>query len=719
MNALRENLLRAFRGFPDHSEAEQNDFLEFITSACGDVTRDTGEPCLRYISDMAVRLSHFKVDKASLYAAFLWNLLNAKPESSEVIRARFGNEVHELAQRLVQLGEIDTKTSKDAEQEKFRRLILALARDIRVVFLRLMDRAHVLSKLTDYPTSDPRAMAQTAREIYAPLANRLGIGILRSEIENVSLQILEPAKYVDIRRRVSERSDHHEMNVERIKRTIRKRLDEQRIDAEIKGRIKSVNSIYKKMKVQKISFSQVYDVIGVRIVTRSDKVQDCYAVLGIVHSLWKPIPHRFKDFIAVPKENGYQSIHTSVIGPTGAPLEIQIRSWKMDAIAEFGLAAHWRYKEPRGQKAQDTEKFTWMRKVMTYLTEDPNPSDIVEIFKVDMFPSEVYVFTPRGDVKSLPAGSTPIDFAFSIHSEVGFRCKHAKINSRLVPLRTKLSNGDIVEIITARNAHPNANWLKFVRTSSARNKIRSYLREEARDSMIKQGMEQLKREFKRHRIPLKGIFESEEFGDVVQRSGFNTNNELFASIGFGEYSVQHIVNRLITVQASKTQQESESDAAAAVQETGKVRVIKDMEVPTRFARCCEPAPGDAIVGYITQGRGITIHKETCRSLRKLEPARIIEVAWEAGEEPHYPERFVFDAFNRDMLIVDITRVLVKNGAVIQSQKVETVDRRGRKVRGVLMLDVQAVTDMEKLVRQLESIDGIREVTRSRSRKRRK
>ncbi|HPQ39780.1 MAG TPA: RelA/SpoT family protein [bacterium] len=718
MNALRDNLLRAFRGHSEASEADRNAFIDFLIDACDGKTRETGEPCLRYISDMALRISRYTVDQASLYAVFLWNLLKLDASSSEQIRSRFGNEVHELAHRLVQLGEIDSKTSKDAEQEKFRRLILALARDIRVVFLRLLDRAHVLSKLAEYPTRDPETMARTAREIYAPLANRLGIGILSSELEDVSLRVLEPEKYSEIRRRVRERSDHHEMNVERIKMYIQKKLDEQKIRAEIKGRIKSINSIYKKMQAQKITFSQVYDVIGIRIITERDHVQDCYGVLGIVHSLWKPIPHRFKDFIAVPKENGYQSIHTSVIGPTGAPLEIQIRSRKMDAIAEFGLAAHWQYKESGSQKAEDTEKFTWMRKVMTYLTEDPNPSDIVEIFKVDMFPSEVYVFTPRGDVKSLPAGSTPVDFAFSIHSEVGFHCKHAKINSRLVPLRTKLSNGDIVEIITSRNSHPNANWLTFVRTSSARNKIRSYLREEARDTMIKHGMELLRREFKRHRIPIKGIFESGEFGDVVRKSGFSTREDLFAAIGFGEYSVQHIVNRLITARAAITQKEISPDALEEGPSAGRVRVLKDMEVPTKFARCCEPVPGDKIVGYITHGRGITIHKAACRSLRKLESARIIDVSWEEGERPIYPERIIFDGFNRDTLLVDITRVLVNHGAVIRSQRMESVDSRGLRVRGVLMLDVQAVADMDALVRQLETVDGVREVTRSRGRKRR-
>ncbi|MBN1297318.1 bifunctional (p)ppGpp synthetase/guanosine-3',5'-bis(diphosphate) 3'-pyrophosphohydrolase [bacterium] len=720
MDALQENITRAFVGAVRTADSadEGAGLVQYLTSAYKGARRETGEPYLSYVSDMALRLSDYCVDRASLLAAMTWGLIEIDREMAKEIGERFGDEVQDLALRMVQLSEIDSKTSQDAEQEKFRRLILALARDIRVVFLRLLDRAHVLSRLEDYPPTQPRIMARTARDIYAPLANRLGIGRLRSELEDISLRVLEPATYSDIRRKVRERSNHHEMNVERIKMKIMQRMDEQGIRSVIKSRIKSINSIYKKMQVQKIKFEEVYDVIGMRIVLDSERIQDCYAALGIVHSLWKPIPHRFKDFIAVPKENGYQSIHTSVIGPTGSPLEIQIRSKWMDEIAEMGLAAHWRYKENGSGRFVDGEKFSWMRKVMTYLTEDPSPSDMVEIFKVDMFPSEVYVFTPRGDVKSLPAGSTAIDFAFAIHTEVGFRCKHVRINNRLVPLRTRLNNGDIIEIITSRNSHPHANWLKHVRTSSARNKIRSYLREEAREAMIRSGMEELRKQVKRHRIPMKELFESDEFLEVVQRSGFSSPEDLFAAIGFNEYSVQNVINRLIAIRAALTQKQEAPLEREVFRGAEHVRVAAGIEVPTRFARCCEPLPGDKIVGYITHGRGITIHAADCRSLRKLEKNRVIPVAWESGDRPHYPERIQFESFNTPALMADITRVLVEFGAVIQSQKLEMLDRKGSSVRGVLMVDTQSVVDMDQMIEKLRTIPAMKKIARHQPRTRR-
>lgn len=721
MEDLFRSIRSAFNGSAEDQDGYCQELVEYLKQEYGTQNRYTHEPYLHYVGSMARRLSAYNVDRSSLTAALIWGLLEINPAYESPLRKRFGKEAVELASGLLRLSTIDLTSDRDAQKEKVRRLILALARDVRVVFLRLMDRAHVLAEIDHYPSQNPQVNARIAREVYAPLANRLGIGRLRSELENDSLKILHPRQYEDIHQNVVARSSRHEVNVERIKGIITEQIREHKIEAEIKGRVKTVNSIYRKMQAQNIDFSGVYDVIGLRVITKHEHVQDCYAVLGLIHSLWKPIPHRFKDFLAVPKENGYQSIHTSVVGPDGLPLEFQIRTAKMDYIAEVGLAAHWRYKEPGATKLGESDsKFSWMRKVMAYLTSESSNSDVVEIFKVDMFPTEVYVFTPNGDVKSLPAGSTIVDFAYSVHSEVGFHCQHGKINNRLVPLKTKLQNGDIVEIVTHRKSHPHAGWLDFVRTSTARNKIRSYLRVQARDSMIKSGSETLKRELRRHRIPIKGVFESDEFLDVVKRSGFNTSDDLFAAIGFSEYSSQHVINRLIAARVSRDQAE-ERESEEQVKELVKpgVRVMTGTKIETRFARCCEPMPGEKIVGYITHGRGLTIHSAVCVNLRKLEKNRIIPVSWDKGDSPNYPERIVFEGYQDSQLLPEITRVLVEHGVVLVSQKMETVDRKHSYVRGVLLIELKSPQSIDKVLAGLRAISSIKKASQSRSRKSRR
>ncbi len=714
--ALQENVQVALQSVALNSDWTVETYVDYLRSLYGDSIRKTGEPCLNYISHMARRLSFYRLDHASLMAAFTWYVFVAQPEKTEEIRKQWGNEVYELAARLAELAEIDVKTGEEAENEKIRRLIFALARDIRVVFLRLIDRVHVLSVIDKYGGEDPLVVAATARDIYAPLANRLGIGKLKNELEDLSLRIRQPEVYSDIRRRVRERSEHHALNVERIKTVIQDKLKSQGIKAEIKGRIKNIDSIYKKMLVQKISFDLVYDVIGLRIITQKPGVQECYAVLGLIHSLWKPIPHRFKDFIANPKENGYQSIHTSVIGPKGSPIEIQIRSQKMDEVAEVGIAAHWQYKDVGAGDA--AAKFTWLRKAMSYLTENPDPHDMLELFKVDLFPSEVYVFTPRGDVKSLPAGSTVVDFAFSIHTEVGFRCRHGKINKKLVPLRTELQNGDIVEIITSRNAHPTSDWLKFVRTSLARNKIRGYLRDVARDSMVKKGLDLLKKELIKQRLPVKRFLESDEFLEVVVRLGFSASDDLFAAIGFSEISIQQVINKLVTLKAAqgKTRVEGITGSLELQRPVSSVQVVSGSDIVTRFARCCEPLPGDEIVGYITRGRGITIHVVDCPNLKKLGVDRIVPVKWDAHDNPKYPIRFLFEGYEAAVLIREMTQIALERNGVIISQQIETIDKRSQKVRGVILVEMPNEEVEQKLLDSFRAIPGMLQVTQSRSRK---
>jgi GTP diphosphokinase / guanosine-3',5'-bis(diphosphate) 3'-diphosphatase len=717
---LLENIQCAFRGLDSQASGSAEKCAEFLQNLYGQTTKKSGEPCLQYVSSIARRLSFYKLDYSTVMAALIWSVFQVKPEKKDDVKRECGQEVWQLASRLADLAEIDVKTSEEAENEKLRRLILALAKDVRVVFLRLIDRAHVLNVIDRYAAENPVVAATAVRDIYAPLANRLGIHRLKNELEDSSLRILKPQIYSAIRRRVKERSDHHALNMERIKNNILVRLDKENIRAEIKGRIKSIDSIYRKLKTQKIDFEQVYDVIGLRVITEKESVQDCYAVLGLIHSLWRPVPHRFKDFVANPKENGYQSIHTSVVGPKGMPIEVQIRTPKMDEVAEVGIAAHWQYKEADADTSDASEKFTWLRKAMEYLMDNPDSKDMIETFKVDMFPAEVYVFTPKGDVKSLPAGSTVIDFAFSIHTEVGFHCRHGKVNHKLVPLKTRLRNGDIVQIITSRNAHPNADWLEYVRTSAAKNKIRGYLRDVARDSMIKTGRETLLKEMKKQRIPIKGLVESDAFLELVAHLKFNAPDDLFAALGFGDYSVQQVINRLITLKATRERDLKSGDNEADMPRTeGSVRVISGTEIVTRFARCCEPEPGEKIVGYITRGRGITIHSYDCPSLKKLGSERFVEVRWDADDNPTYPVRIRFEGYPTETLSGDILRAVSDCRAFLMSQHIEMLHKQPNRIRGILLVEIQDGNEADRLIKMLKDVDGITDVALSKTRQKKR
>ncbi len=683
---------------------------QFASLHMAERRRVSGEPLVEYARHAISRLCALNLDAHTVIAGAVWQSVVLKPELIDDIEKDFGAEASELVRRVGKISAIDYSAGEGEQAEQFCNLILALARDIRVLFVLLVDRAHILSVSNRYQLKDIVKLAKEAREIFAPLANRLGIGSLKQELDDLSFQILEPEIFHELKRKVEARSADREQYLKTVVDVIRAQMKEEGLDIQIKGRLKHFDSIYKKMLKQNIPFDEVYDLVGVRLI--AEDLKECYAVLGIIHSLWKPIPRRFKDYIAMPKQNMYQSIHTTVIGPSGYPLEVQIRSREMDRIAECGIAAHWIYKDKHIDRKYE-HKFAWLRQIMEWKKENRDPVEMMEILKVDLFPDEVYVFTPKGEVRTLPKGATVVDFAYLIHTTIGQHCKGARINNQIVPLKTELGNGDIVEIITSATSRPSMDWLAFVRTSSARSKIKRFLREQQKERSILTGRENLIKALRRQRMLTEGIFESEVFAQACSRQGYKNADDLFAALGFGEITELQVINRLTTEFAGK-KPDREASRSSSQRESKKVRIGQSSDMMMRFARCCEPIPGESIVGYITYGRGITIHSSTCVNLTKLEKERVIKAEWEKDDRPAYPIRITFRGFYQPELINELTRLIERFKAKLVSQRIETSGNL--RMRGEIQVEISEFSKIEQMLSELKKIQGIMQANRMKSRK---
>jgi len=508
-------------------------------------------------------------------------------------------------------------------------MILAMATDIRVIIVKLADRLHNMQTLGFHPPDKQESIARETLDIYAPLAGRMGIYWLKSTLEDLCLYYLEPEIYARIKTELTERSGAMEKFIQEVIALLTEKLKEANIQATIKGRHKHLFSIYTKMKEQNLSPNQVYDILAFRVIVNS--LKECYEVLGIIHAAWKPVPGRFKDYISLPKANMYQSLHTTVIGPLGQRMEVQIRTWEMNRVAEEGIAAHWKYKEGSAASKTDEKHFSWLRQLLEWQKSLEDPKDFMETVRMDLFPNEVYVFTPRGEVKELPKGATPIDFAYSIHSEIGDKCIGAKVNSRMVPLRYKLQNGDTVEIITSAKHHPSKDWLEFIKTPRARTKIRQWIMRQERDQSINLGREILEKSLEQSRVTLPNVAKSEQILAVAKDLSFNTVEDLLANLGFGRVSVKQVMTRL-KPKLGIVEEEAYSSLVSKMvsrikrkKSTHGIRVKGVEEMLVRFANCCHPLPGEHVAGFITRGRGVTIHKYNCRHVLDAEPARVVEV----------------------------------------------------------------------------------------------
>ncbi len=667
--------------------------------------RASGESYISHPVAVAHYLATLQMDAETLAGA----LLHDVPEDTELtladIEKRFGREVTRLVDGVTKLSKFGSARSMEEQQaENIRKMFMAMAEDVRVVIIKLADRLHNMRTLGFLPADKQARIARQTMEIYAPLAHRLGMWQIKWELEDLSFKYIEPDKYRQLVDMLADRRKVRESFINKSITILRKELAKVAISADISGRPKHLYSIHKKMERKGADFSEIYDLHAIRVLV--DDVKDCYAALGVVHSMWRPIPGQFDDYIAMPKANMYQSLHTAVIGPDAKPLEVQIRTRKMHDVAEAGIAAHWRYKEgSRGDRRYD-EKLAWVRQLIDWQREVADAQEFVEGLKLEVFQDQVFVFTPKGDVKDLPAGATPLDFAYRIHTDVGHRTIGAKANNRLVPLDYKLRNGDIVEVITTKAAHgPSRDWLNIVQTNAAREKIRQWFKRQQRDENIAQGKDLLDRELRRVAHETLGSVDQSRLEQIAQQAHYREVDDFFAAIGYGAVSPASVVSKLeIHDDAAITLPEVAPPSAVPSSSGIRVKGVGDLLV--RFANCCSPIPGDPITGYVTRGKGVTVHRANCPSvLSERDIERLIDVEWESVDQQTYPITVRIDALDRPGLLNEITNVVAEHKVNIVAASIGTHPDGTATITATLK-----VTSLQQLSKVLTRIERIRDIT---------
>ncbi|HEY2993011.1 MAG TPA: bifunctional (p)ppGpp synthetase/guanosine-3',5'-bis(diphosphate) 3'-pyrophosphohydrolase [Methylomirabilota bacterium] len=675
--------------------------------------RASGEPYLSHPLEVAHLLVGFKMDVTTVTAGLLHDVLEDTETTKDDLRREFGQEIAELVDGVTKIGKLAFSSREERQAENFRKMLVAMARDLRVLMIKLADRLHNMRTLDYLPAEKSRKIAQETLDIYAPLAHRLGMAKVKAELEDLALRTLQPEDYLDLQRRVAKRRLEREADINQAIAILEQKLREVGIESQIRGRPKHFYSIWKKMHDQGREFDEIYDLTAVRVITSS--VRDCYGGLGVVHSLWKPVPGRFKDFIAMPKVNMYQSLHTTVIGPKGDPVEIQIRTWDMHRIAEEGIAAHWLYKEKKSGKDKADESLLWLRQLLENQQDTSDPAEFLDGVRVDLFPDEVYVFTPKGDVKALPEDSTPIDFAYAVHTKVGEHCVGAKVNGKLVPLRHTLRQGDIVEIVTSPNQHPSRDWLKIVKSSRARSKINQWLKVEERARSIELGREMFEREAKKYRLNATALLAGDEMTRAAADLGYPGPDDVLAAVGYGKASVHQLLNKLApgaTLETERARPAAPGTARKADQGV-RIRGVEDLLV--RFAKCCNPLPGDPIVGFITRGRGLTVHARDCLTVAKsvLDRERLINVEWDV-EEPEPSKRpvriAVYIGNDRPGLLSEITGAISsRNGNITKAEVTVTDDRRGINNFVVEVSDLRQLQDIMTAIKEVPDVMNVERV----------
>ena len=706
-----EHLLQAVAAIPGGEPAQVENAYNFSHRAHEGQRRVSGEDFIMHPVAVAGILAELAMDTPTIIAGLLHDVVEDTSVTLDDLRAEFGDEVADLVDGATKLDRLTARTLAEQQAENFRKMFLAMARDVRVVLIKLADRLHNMRTLNHLEPARQRRLAQETLEIFAPLAHRLGIFKFKWELEDLALRYLDPDVYYDLASRIPQRRTERERYADVLMRDLRARLDEAGIHAEISGRAKHFYSIYQKMYKQGKDISDIYDLVAIRVIVDTSK--DCYVVLGIVHTMWKPLPGRFKDFIAMPKSNMYQSLHTTVLGPEGEPFEIQIRDYEMHRTAEYGIAAHWLYKEGiRGGRHVD-HRLGWLREILDWQRELRDPREFMESLKIDMFADEVFAFTPAGDVLDLPAGSTPLDFAYRVHTEVGHHCVGAKINGRIAPLDTRLQNGDIVEILTNKSTGPSPDWLSIVRTGAAKNRIRQWLKKERWDEALQLGRESLETECKRQGLPPETTLRQDALLEVAQRFSFRDVDDMLAAVGFGGGSAARVIGRLREMQQKPPHRKSPTpaadpdaptDAPAPSPRRGPaqkdatpeaIRVGGERDILVRFSRCCHPVPGDPIIGYVTRGRGVTIHHPDCPNAQahRDEPGRLIDVSWDDVHAAAYPVEIEITGYDRPGLLSDITQIVAEG-----RHNILFASARGGTKAGQALIDVvMEVRDLEEFL----------------------
>ena len=688
-----------------------------------DQRRVSGEPYILHPLAVAQILADMKIDTTTITASLLHDVVEDTSYTLEDIKKMFGKEVAFLVDGVTKLSRLNYRTKEDQQLNSMRKMFLAMAKDVRVVVIKLADRLHNMRTLRYMRSDKQKRIAQETLEIFAPLAHRLGIFNIKWELEDLSFRYLEPDKYYDLVDQMKQKRHVREEIVNEAIDVLKKALDEAHIHCEINGRPKHFYSIYKKMKKDNRDLSQVYDLFAIRVIV--DDVKDCYGVLGIVHSLWKPLPYRFKDYIAMPKPNNYQSLHTTVIGTRGQPVEIQIRTWEMHRIAEYGVAAHWRYKEGNQTANKDAfdEKMGWLRNLLEW-QDTSNPKEFVNALKLDAFSDEVFVFSPRGDVIDLPQGSIPIDFAYRIHTDVGHRCVGAKINGKIVPLDYKLKNGDIVEIITSKVGKPSLDWLNIVGSSESRSKIRSWFKKENREENIAKGLDALEREYERVSNDWKALNVGGRLGRVAKQMNAGSEDDLVAAVGYGGFAVNTVLIKLLELHKKDLQkQEEKTNSLAALEKLKTKKPVKhngtgilvkgEPGLLVRLAKCCSPAPGDPIIGFITRGRGVSVHRADCPNVThgQNDVDRLIDVEWDYDGNERFEVNMEIVAYDRTGIMAEIMATLAEMKISILSVNAKTSDTKNVTIHmGISIKDLAQFEFVATKIRRLKDVYAVERYT---------
>jgi GTP diphosphokinase / guanosine-3',5'-bis(diphosphate) 3'-diphosphatase len=690
----------------------------FAARAHDGQTRRSGEPYVVHPLSVAAIITDLRLDVPSVCAGLLHDCVEDTSTTVDELQQIFSSEVAFLVDGVTKLGKISWTTREERQAENFRKMLLAMARDIRVILVKLCDRLDNMRTLDAMPAEKQERIARETMDIYAPLANRLGIMWIKCELEDLAFKYLEPVEYEHLRLQVARTERERQKYIHDVEQVVHDAMEEGGVKCEVHGRAKHLWSIHQKMKKTGRELEQIYDAIGFRVIT--DNVRQCYEALGVAHSRWTPIPGRFKDYIALPKPNMYQSLHTSVIGPHGQRVEIQIRTHEMHKVAEEGIAAHWKYKEGKPELDRDDKKFAWLRQLMEWQQDLKDPTEFIESVKIDLFADEVYVFTPKGDVKALPKGSCPIDFAYAVHTEVGNKCSGARVNGVIVPLRYQLRNGDTVEIITNPNQKPNKDWLKFVLTSRAKTKIRHLLRTEQRERARVLGKELLERELRKWGVSLHKVMKNGEVDKAVAHLRAGTQDDLIAMVGYGKLTAAQVAEAVVPEDRRKQGPQEEAPASTnpianlirkvtrRTAPTG-IKVAGEGDVLVRYAKCCNPLPGDAIVGFITRGRGVTIHTRDCQKALDLDPDRRVEVEWDGKTKAPRPVSVQVVCADKPGLLAVISQSFSDAGLnIAQAHCRATDDNRAVNTFQFLVNDLD---QLKNVIRSLQRISGVYSVER--------
>ena len=687
--------------------------------------RRSGEDFINHPWGAAKICAELHLDEQTIAAALLHDVVEDTDTDIKEVRAEFGDEIAQLVEGVTKLTRIQFQSREQAEAENYRKMIVAMAQDVRVILIKLADRLHNMRTIEYLGKQKQVQKAKETLEVYAPLAHRLGINKLKWELEDLAFATLHPRKYEEIKAMVSERRADREEHVREAAMTLQRELEKVDIPADIAGRAKHFFSIYDKMAKKGREFNEIYDLTAMRVIAErsgEEGARDCYGALGLIHSLWKPMPGRFKDYVAMPKLNGYQALHTTVVGPEGRPLEIQVRTREMHETAEFGVAAHWGYKSGKKDAKADEEWLAWIRQLMDWQEDETDPREFLKTFRTDLFDDEVYVFTPKGEVKVLPSNSTPIDFAYAVHTDVGHRTVGAKINGRIVPLHYRLKSGDFVEILTTKSGRgPSRDWMSLAASSRARNKIRQWFSRETREETEAKGRETLETALKKQNLPYKKLQGSAVLAQVIRESGFKKAEDFYLALGSGKLQPGQIVNKVI--QRLKTEQVAEEEAVPLKAPKARhtissenfgitVRGVDDVLV--RLAKCCTPLPGDKIVGYVSLGKGITIHREDCSNVKALmrNPERFTKVSWDGGATQSFRVQISVDSWDRPRLLEDVARTFAEHGANIVEYGGHVEDQLAKNWYVAEVGDVKALRSLLTALRNVDAVFDAYRVTPS-------